>query len=385
MAMTATMTRPKKARASGGISLSTLELRTALSCVAPAVPTRSPKPILQNVLLADGMLAATDLDLTIMTPLMVEAGPFLLPFARLQAILATVSADEVTLTPDGSSCTITAGGGTWRLPTEDATEFPAPPVSIPGSKPVGRLPCDQFRTLVASVRFATDNESSRYALGAVCVEYTPADDNGELVFVGTDGRRMAVASCEITESLDKSQTLVPRRVMDVLYRLASGDDAIQLERTDQQIIGTIGDTVVVARQIEGRYPRWRDVDPQRENLQPSLVQVGPLLHACEMASICESEASRGVTWTFTADGIFMSARSSEYGESSATCELVQAGTPCTVKIDPRYAVEWLRTLDAAETVEIEAEDESSAVVFRGGEPTDGKHPLRNVVMPMAKD
>jgi hypothetical protein len=36
-------------------------------------------------------------------------------------------------------------------------------------------------------------------------------------------------------------------------------------------------------------------------------------------------------------------------------------------------------------VEIEAEGESSAVVFRGGEPTDGKHPLRNVVMPMAKD
>lgn len=372
--MTATMTRPKRTRAAAGICLSTSELRTALSCVAPAVPSRSPKPILQNVLLADGMLTATDLDLTIMTPLMVESDPFLLPFARLQAILGTANASEVTLTPDGGSCTITAGGGTWRLPTEDVNEFPAPPASIPGAKPIGRLPCDQFRALVASVRFATDNESSRYALGAVCVEFS----DGELSFVGTDGRRMAVASCEIDQELDATQTLVPRRVIDVLYRLASGDDAIQLEQTPTQVIATIGETVVVARQIEGRYPKWRDVEPTRPHVQSSLVQVGPLLHACEMAAICESEASRGITWTFTGERLEMAARSSEYGESSSSCDLVQAGTACSVKIDPAFAVEWLRTLDPAETVEVEAENEQSAVVFRADK-------LRNVVMPMAKD
>ena len=120
---TATLTKPRK-RAASGISLSTSELRTALSCVAPAVPNRSPKPILQNVLLSEGMLTGTDLELTIQTPLMWEGYPIVLPFARLSAILATANADEVTLTPDGDSVTIQAGGGTWRLPTEDANEYP---------------------------------------------------------------------------------------------------------------------------------------------------------------------------------------------------------------------------------------------------------------------
>jgi DNA polymerase-3 subunit beta len=378
--MTATMTRTKRARSSG-ICLSTSDVRTALACVLQAVPARSPKPILQNVLLADGMLTGTDLDVTIQTPLMYEGEPLLLPAARLQAILSAATGDEVTFSADGTTCTIQAGNGTWRLPTEDAKEFPTPPATIAGLTAVGRLPCDQFRSLVGAVRFATDQNSSRYALGAVLVEYA----DGEMLFVGTDGRRMCVSSTPIDEDLDASKTLVPRRVIDIAYRLASGDDLIQLERTESLVVATIGGTVVTARQIDGRYPPWRDCEPTRESIKPWLVQVGPLLHACEMASICASEESKGVTWSFSPDGIFMQARSSQFGESSATCEIVEAGDVCSVKLDPQFAIEWLRQLDAAETVEIEAQDEQSAVIFRAGEPTDGKHPLRNVVMPLAKD
>lgn len=320
------------------------------------------------------MLTGTDLDITIQTPLAYEGEPLLLPAVRLQAILSTASGDEVTLTPDGTSCTIQAGNGTWRLPTEDPAEFPknTPPGTDAAS--IGRLPCDQFRKLVGAVRFATDNESSRYALAGVMAEFK----DGELTFVGTDGRRMCVASADVDQDLDESQTLIPRRAVDILYRLASGDDSIQLERTGSMVIGTIGETVVTARQVEGRYPRWRDVEPTRDHVKPSLVQVGPLLHACEMAAVCASEDSRGVTLTFTPQGVFLRAKSSQFGESSATCDVVEPGTECTVAIDPRFAVEWLRQLDAAETVEVEAENESAAVVFRAEN-------LRNVVMPLAKD
>ena len=370
---TATMTKPRK-RAATGISLSTSELRTALSCVAPAVPNRSPKPILQNVLLCDGMLTGTDLEMTIQTPLMWEGDPIVLPHARLSAILATANADEVTLTPDGTSCTIQAGGGTWRLPTEDAKEYPPRSSLASEAKSIGRLPASQLRSLLSSVRFATDNESSRFALSAVCVEFK----DGELSFVGTDGRRMAVASCDIDQALDDSQTLIPRRAIDVIYRLAIGDEAVQLDATPTEVIATIGETVISARQVEGRYPRWRDVEPTRDHVRPSLVQVGPLLHACEMAAICASEDSKGTTWAFTPRGLFLTAKSNQFGESSATCEIVEAGNECVVKIDTRFAIEWLKTLDSAETVEVEAENAESAVVFRAGD-------RRNVVMPLAKD
>ena len=370
---TATATR-RKAKNTTGFTVPTSALSTALSCVSAAVPARSPKPILQNVLIADGAVHATDLELAITTPLEgATCDPILLPHARLTAIINASTGDEVTLTPDGSVCVIESGTGTWRLPMEDSKEYP-PRGSNSSGKSIGRLPCDQFRALVGTVKFATDNESSRFALGGVLVEFK----DGTMSFVATDGRRLCVASCEIDQSLDDSATLVPRRVIDVLYRLATTDDAIQLEADASSVYATIGGTTVTGRLVEGRFPRWRDAEPTREHLTPTLVQVGELVKACRMARICESEASRGVVWTFTDSGIFMQARSSEFGESSATCEIVEPGTACTVKLDPAFAIEWLQQLDPAETVQVEAESESTAVIFRAGD-------CRNVVMPMSRD
>lgn len=309
----------------------------------------------------------------ITTPLPGVSEPVLLPFARLQSIVNTLTDDEIEIRPDGTSCTIASGGGTWRLPVEDALEFPVGGAA--SGDPIGRLPCDQFRALVGTVRFATDNETSRFALGGVLIDFK----DGEFTCVASDGRRMCIASTELDQDLDDRETLVPRRVIDVLYKLANREEeAIQLETTGKKVIARVAGTVVEATLLEGRFPRWRDVEPERHHVRPSLAVVGSLLHACEMAAICESEASRGTTWAFTKEGLFVQARSSEYGESSATCDLVEVGTPCTVKIDPRFAVEWLRTIDPVETVEIEAENAESAVVFRAGE-------RRNVVMPLSKD
>ena len=323
--------------------------------------------------IGDDSVTATDLEIMITTPLVGVGQPVLLPFQRLQSIVSTLTDDEIVISPDGTSCTIASGGGTWRLPVEDAAEFPVGGIST--GDPIGRMPCDQFRALIGTVKFATDNETSRFALGGVLIEFR----DGEIAFVASDGRRMCIASTELDQAVDDRETLVPRRVIDVLYRLSNGrDDSIQLETTGKKLVATIGQTVVEATLLEGRFPRWRDVEPERPTIRPSLAVVGSLLHACEMAAVCESEASRGTTWTFTKDGLSIAAKSSEYGESSATCELVEAGTSCTVKIDPRFAVEWLRTIDPAETVEIEAENAESAVVFRAGE-------RRNVVMPLAKD
>ena len=337
------------------------------------MPTRTPKPILQNVRIADGTITATDLDLTITTPIDWSGQPMLLPFARLSAIVSTITAKEVTIEPDGQACTISAGGGTWRLPVEDVNEFPATTPAVGAS--IGRLPCDQFRALVSTVRFATDNETSRFALGGVLIEF----NDGELTFVASDGRRMCIATAELDMALDQSETLVPRRVIDTLYRLASNDhQAIQLDASAKRLVATIGDTVVEAVLLDGQFPKWRKVEPDRPHVRPSLVVVGNLLHACRQAAICQSEASRGTLWSFTADGLWITARSAEYGESSATCDLVEVGTTCQVKLDPRFAVEWLEELDPAETVEVEAENENTAVVFRA------QH-CRNVVMPLAKD
>ena len=368
----ATATKERKAKArSGGTTLSVADLKRCLAAVATAVAARGVKPVLSNVLLQSGTMTATDLELRISAPLPYDGPALLLPHARLAAIVGSLNpADDVTLTPDGTACIVTSGNGTWRLPVEDANEFPA--AGDVDAKPIARLPADQFATLMASVRFATDNESSRYALGGVLVQWS----KGTLSFVATDGRRMCVAECEVDQATDDSTTIVPRRAVDTLCRLANGADAVQLETTGTELVAEVDGTTVRARLVDGRFPRWQDVDVQRD-VKSSLVVVGSLLHACRQAAICTSEQSRGVTFAVTADGLHLTSRSAEAGEASATCELVEAGQECVVSLDPHFVVQWLGcgSFDLAETIELEAVDKASAVVLRAQDS-------RCIVMPL---
>ena len=371
-----TATKERKKR-TGGISLSAPELKAALAAVGQAVPTRSPRPIYQSVLLSGGVLSGSDGDVRIDVTL--ENAPpginFLLPKDRFAAILGSFTGDEITITPDDSSCVIKAGRGEWTLPTEDAGEYPA--WNVDGAKPVTRLPVDQFCRAVKGVVFAVDDESSRYALGAVLVEV-----NGEVVtFVATDGRRLSCVNCEHDLAVDDSQTLVPARAMAIIARLAAGcgDASVQLETTGKEIVATVGNATVTARLLDGRYPRWRDTLPDRK-AKSTTVSRADLLSATRAAAICTSDESKGVQFTFSDEGIWLHGQSSEKGESSVTCDVVEAGDKATVKLDPLFVQQWLGGIDseAEPEVEVEAVDAQSAVILRCGDNT-------GVIMPLAAE
>jgi DNA polymerase-3 subunit beta len=371
-----TMTKERKrTKSDGGISLSTKELKAALAAVAPAVPARSPRPVLQNVLLSGAVLSGSDGDIRIDAAISYDGPALLLPKDRLQAILANATGDEVTLIPNGTTCIVRAGHGEWTLPTEDPAEYPA--WTPTNAKSVTRLPADQFVRAVRGTVFATDNESSRYALGAVLVEV-----RGDTVtLVATDGRRLSSFACEHDLAVDDSQTLVPARAMGIISRIAgnAGDAAVQLEATPSEIVATIGGTTVTARLVEGRFPKWRDVVPERD-AKATTVDRAALMAATRAAAIVTSESSKGVDYTFANTGIWLHGQSAECGESSVTCDVVEAGDSCSVKLDPSFVTEWLNGIsgDAEPEVEVEAVDEQSAVVLRCGDHT-------GVIMPLAKD
>lgn len=383
-----TATKERKKRA-GGISLPAQELKAALAAVGQAVPARSPRPIFQSVLLSDGVLSGSDGDIRIDVTL--ENAPpginFLLPKDRFSAILGSYTGDEITITPDDTSCVIKAGRGEWTLPTEDAGEYPA--WSVDGAKPVTRLPVDQFCRAVKGVVFAVDDESSRYALGAVLVEV-----KGEVVtFVATDGRRLSCVNCEHDLAVDDRREpehkgekvepalLVPARAMAIIARLAasSDGDSVQLETTGKEIVATVGNATVTARLLDGRYPRWRDTLPDRD-AKATTVSRADLLAATRAAAIVTSEESKGVQFVFSNDGIWLHGQSSEKGESSVTCDVVEAGDKATVKLDPLFVQQWLGGIDseAEPEVEVEAVDAQSAVILRCGDNV-------GVIMPLAAE
>jgi DNA polymerase-3 subunit beta len=362
-------------RERAGLKITCSDLLRAVQDVARVVSSRGLKPVLANVRIGDGLVSGTDLEIRIDRDIGETCEPMLLPADRLLAILRSCRADDtVTLSPSGASVRVKAGRGAWSLPTEDVAEFPSWDTS--DATPVCRLPADQFVRAIHAVEYATDKDSSRYALGAVLIDVTGSDPT----FVGTDGRRLSAVQTETDQAVDDSQTLVPATAIRLAATIADrSEGSVQIERTGSDVVLSMDGCTITARLVDGKFPRWRDVFPAGDGEQATVERV-ELLAATRAAAVVTSEQSLGVDYEFSGDTLTLSARSSEYGESKVKCPLVEAASACKVKLNPGFVRDFLHGLPADEepNVSITTHGPGGAVVLTCGE-------YRGVIMPLAED
>ena len=329
--------------------------------------------MLQNVRLGDGLLSGTDLEVRIDREIDYHDEPMLLPAYRLSAILKAATGDEVVLKPNGTSITVKCGAGSWTLPTEDVAEFPT--WESHELKAICRLPADQFCRAAKATIYATDSESSRYALGGVLVEVA----DGNPTWVATDGRRLACVETETDQAVDDSQTILPGRLVALAASLAVGDGSVQIEADAKEVRFSLDGTTITGRLVEGKFPRWRDVLGEPEG-EPTVIDVVELLHSVQSAAIVTSEQSKGITLAWTANTLVLVGRSSEYGESKVICPTIAAGSTAGTKLDPKYVAQFLANLPGDEEphVDVYVADAQSRVVLKCG-------PYTGVIMPLAED
>jgi DNA polymerase-3 subunit beta len=361
-------------------------LLAALQSAAVVVPARSPKPVLTNVKFEAtrdaAVLSATDLEVGIRIELdgveSLAPGAVLLPSGRLMAIVRESAPGTVfEIHADGTAAVVKAPRSEFRLPAEDPLEFPS--VATFPAEACFEVSTPLVRELVRRTVFATDNESSRYALGGVLVELSSSG----VIAIGTDGRRLAKMDgpCKThSGSPADAQPIVPARAMQLIERCLGGADLpVHLAVRPSEILVKTAGTTISARLVEGRFPRWRDVFPERLEAAKVQLVAGPLLAAVRQAAIVTSEQSKGVDFAFEPGQLVLSGRSAESGESRVELPLDHAGAAVRIKLDPRFVADFLRVLDPGTTVSVELTDPQSACVCR---TEDG---YGYVIMPLAAD
>lgn len=337
---------------------------------------RSPTATLRSVLLREGKIHATNNEMWISA----DSGlsndlAAVVPFKHLKSIAGMCRFDDkLNIQQVGSALGIraTASGGRWSLPTEQPESFPERPLKGE-RKPMARLPADQFHDLLKSVSVACAKDAGRFLLNGVLIEFT----DGVLSFVGSDGHRMCIASCEIDQSLDDSRVLVPRKAVEALLRLSSlagGERAVQLFAKPDTIEAwfvdepskdngySIGAVEFEALLLSGEYPNWRKA-LRKYSSDASRTPAGALLSAIEMCAVCSSETSRGITMTVSGGTATFKASSSECGKAESVCQLTAGGGEFSMTFDPRLASDWLALLDASEPVHILGEDAVSPLTL----------------------
>ncbi|MCE5269198.1 MAG: DNA polymerase III subunit beta [Planctomycetaceae bacterium] len=362
------------------------KLLHAFQMAASVAPARSPKPILQNVkleLTAEGaILMGTDLEVGIRVDVPgfnVEApGKVVLPRDRFGKILTESSDEQLAMESDGRKVLVRGQRSEFQLPSENPDEFPD--VIAFGEQKYHEMPARFFREVVRRTVYATDNESSRYALGGVLVELT---EKG-LTAVATDGRRLArqegAAKSVGGHTNGDNTTIIPTRAMQLIERaLGDNDENIRLTARENDVLVQSGRSTIYSRLVEGRFPKWRDVFPRREGMAKIDLTVGPFYAAVRQAAIVTSDERRGVDFNFGGGKIVLAGHGAELGEAHVELPIAYDGPDISITLDPRYLNDFLKVLSPDQNFAMELRDAESAALCS---TEDG---YAYVLMPLARD
>lgn len=362
------------------------QLLHAFQTVAIVAPARSPKPILQNVKLEatdQGVeLMATDSEVGIRHAVSgVEIhvpGSVILSVTRFGSIVRESTDESLHLESDSQGIMIRGQRSQFQLPTENPAEYPT--VAVFCEEHFYEVSARLLRELIHRTIFATDNESSRYTLGGVKLEF----EEDLINVIGTDGRRLAKMTGPVIRKgppSEEGQTnIVPAKAMQLIERALSPNDAeVQLVIVGNELLVHTSKVTISARLLDGRFPEWRKVFPEQKNPLRLELAVGPLHAAVRQAAIVTSEESRGVDFTFGDGMLVLSGRAADVGQSRVELPIGYDDEVLTTSLDPRFMIDFLKVLDVEKTFTMEIKDADSAVVCS---TSDG---FGYVIMPLAKE
>ncbi len=360
-------------------------LTSAFQTVAGVVPSRTTKDILKNVKLqvagGKATLIGTDSEIGLRcdVPDVVaeSSGEALLPTARVLSVLRELSDDVVKLEVTSDAIWIRCGYSEFRLSAEDPADFP--PVATFGDEEYFVLTAATLRQLIRRTIFATDTESTRYALGGIQIEFTPE----RATFAATDSRRLAVVSgeCKVVGSapLPTSPPVVPSKAMTLIERsLGDAESEVHIAIHANDIAVRSGTTTITSQLVQGRFPDWRKVVPTSFSAKIDMV-VAPFYGAIRQAMIVTSEESRGVDFTFTKGTLRLSSQAADIGQSKVELPIAYDGEEVKITFDPRYVADFLKSLDTGAQFRFQLISHEDPAVL-----TTEDH-YTYVIMPLSRD
>jgi DNA polymerase-3 subunit beta len=366
------------------------DLARALQTVARVAPVKFGPPFTRAVLLEaePGRLAlrATDLELGVATaaPATVAApGRAAVPARLLAEYVARLPAGTVrlSLTEGGARLTATCAPYAAALATVDPTEFPEleAPTGDPGSEALEvelEVDAGALRGASARVAFAAARGETRGVFRSVLVAAGP----GGLTLVASDGFRLARARVPAGVRgggpLPEQELLVPARAVTEIGRVlaAAGDEAVRLAfRPDAPDLRLeAGETTVVVRLADGRFPDLERVVPQTwatgvavetEALSRAVRVAGLFGTASRTAGTNGTGDVRPVVLRPTPRGLRLTARGAETGDAETELPATVYGRPEAVALDTRLLAEVLDAA-SAEWLQLAWQSTSSPVAIR---------------------
>ena len=364
------------------------ELEKLLSKIIPAVPARTPMPILENFLfeVKDGQLTiyATDLEISLKSSLNIVAEEnikIVVPARLLNDVVRSLKDTTIHFKlMANKKINIVTDMGKYTISYLDADEFPEIPAvdAEKNAKDINEVLVNgvELRQAFDKCAFAMSKEEMRPAMMGTLFEFT---DDG-LRFVTTDGHRLVNILKKNIKAAFNQQYVIPERAVSVLSKILDEKD-VKIHLTKTFVSFKLNDIELITRLIAQKYPDYASVIPLENEFQMK-VNTKDIHDSIKRMMLFSTSSTRRVKFSISKDALEISAEDLDIGasgEEKVVCEY--EGDSIEIGFNSAYVNDVLSHLNTEEEIIFKLHSPTKAVVI---EPVQKKEnqDLMMLLMPV---
>lgn len=357
-----------------------------IQTVQNIISTKAALPILSHILLETKnkqlRLVSTDLETGIecfIPANILKPGGITIPARKIREIVRELPEAEVSLSVKEGMITINCQKGVFRIAGLEKDDFPELPQLE--EKRSFTLRSDTLKEMLKKTSFAVSYDETRRALTGIFFVIK----KNRLKLVATDGRRLACIERKINIPPGvEGEVIVSLKASNEISRLlCEGGKEIKVIIGKSQITFYLDNTRLISRLIEGHFPEYQKVIPEKSKERVVLTREHFLL-ALKRVSVLTSEKSNSIRLDVSRNKILLTTTAPEIGDAKEELDLDYEGEEISVAFNSAYMLDFLKN-EEEERVCLELTDALSPGLMRPAisskeRPGEGKYLY--VIMPM---
>lgn len=361
------------------ITINYKNLSKAVSLVERIVSRNSSLPILNNILLKTehGRLkvSATNLEIGINYSLgakIYETGEIAVPARIFSDFISNITEEKITLITKNNILSINTDKYKTQILCFDPKEFPIIP-KIKNDNPY-IISSKIFKNSLSSVLDSVAVSEARPELSGVFTQFS----NQKLVFAATDSFRLTEKIVDM-KSKDSNSFILPRNtVLELIRLLGDIEEDLNIRYNDNQILFSTDDVEIVSRLIDGNYPDYKKVIPDKY-ISRLLVKKYDLEKNVRLAGLFSSNIS-DVKLSCDDKKLTITSKNSDKGEIQVVVESLLKNDPFEISLNHNYLLDGLKIIPT-ENVIIEYTGKGSPLIVR---PEYDSKDLTYLIMPLRR-
>ncbi len=336
-------------------------------------------PILSNILLRteNGRLRVSATNLEVGVSSLIGAnveseGSVAVPARTLSDFIRGVSEESISLELKQNTLTVKAGKYRTTILCFDAAEYPIIP-KIDGGEEYG-VATQEFRKILTTISDSIAASDSRPELAGAFLRF---DTNG-VTMAATDIFRLAEQRSPGTFARSGT-AIIPRGTITELGRILSDiEGSLSIRISENQISFTHEEFDIISRLIDGKYPDYKKIIPER-SLARVLVRRDEIENAAKVASLFSSSIS-DIKLECDGEELRITGKNSSKGEATAGVEANLKGESFEVSMNFHYFLDGIKIIPTDKVI-LEYTGKGSPFVLRPNTEDTGIvyliMPLRN--------